>query len=340
MASFFFSGSSKKKDPALVVKATKDAVILFEKSPKSAEKAAEAGKCLSSMKIILFGDSENEPNPEQQLQLCNDSIAQDLIPLLCNNLPKFDFEGRKDTATIFNNFLRRQNAQQRFPMVEYLTNQHADILHNLIIGYENPDVALHAGAMLRGAIQHEGLAKIILYSPHFTKFFQFVELPNFDIASDAFTTLKELLTKHKPIAAEFLEKNYDKIFEEYMKLLTSSNYVTRRQSLKLLGELLLDRANFNIMTTFISDKENLKLMMNLLRDKSKSIQFEAFHVFKVFVANPNKTKPILDILSKNKPKLISFLQNFHNDNEEDQFNDEKAFLLKQTQALPDYVRQE
>lgn len=51
--------------------------------------------------------------------------------------------------------------------------------------------------------------------------------------------------------------------------------------LQLLGELLLDRHNFTIMTKYISKPENLKLMMNLLRDKSRNIQFEAFHVFKV-----------------------------------------------------------
>lgn len=85
------------------------------------------------------------------------------------------------------------------------------------------------------------------------------------------------------------------------------------RSLQLLGELLLDRANFNVMTKYISDQQNLKLMMNLLRDKSKNIQFEAFHVFKVFVANPNKAKPILDILIKNREKLINFLSNFHNE---------------------------
>lgn len=80
------------------------------------------------------------------------------------------------------------------------------------------------------------------------------------------------------------------MFEHYVKLLDSENYVTRRQSLKLLGELLLDRANFTIMTKYISNPENLKLMMNMLRDKSKNIQFEAFHVFKVRMRLP-KGKP-------------------------------------------------
>ena len=35
--------------------------------------------------------------------------------------------------------------------------------------------------------------------------------------------------------------------------------------------------------------------------------------FQVFVANPNKTKPILDILLRNKEKLIDFLTKFHTD---------------------------
>jgi calcium binding protein 39 len=67
------------------------------------------------------------------------------------------------------------------------------------------------------------------------------------------------------------------------------------------------------MTQYIGDAENLKLMMNLLKDKSRSIQFEAFHVFKVFVCNPNKTAKVREILFKNKDKIISFLSGFQND---------------------------
>lgn len=57
---------------------------------------------------------------------------------------------------------------------------------------------------------------------------------------------------------------------------------------QLLGELLLDRHNFTVMTKYISRAENLKLMMNMLRDNSRNIQFEAFHVFKVcFCKHPD-----------------------------------------------------
>ena len=50
---------------------------------------------------------------------------------------------------------------------------------------------------------------------------------------------------------------------------------------QLLGELLLDRANVKVMMRYVTDVKNLQLMMILLKDSSRSIQFEAFHVFKV-----------------------------------------------------------
>lgn len=54
----------------------------------------------------------------------------------------------------------------------------------------------------------------------------------------------------------------------------------------------------------------------------------------VFVANPNKPKPILDILLRNQDKLVEFLTRFHTDRSEDeQFNDEKAYLIRQIQEL-------
>lgn len=135
------------------------------------------------------------------------------------------------------------------------------------------------------------------------------------------------------MVAEFLEAHYERFFGAYTALLQSQNYVTKRQSLKLLGELLLDRANFSVMTRYIAASSNLKLMMTLLSDKSRSIQFEAFHVFKVFVANPNKPAAVLDILVKNKERLLQYLGDFHNDKDDEQFTDEKAYLLRQIEAL-------
>ena len=163
----------------------------------------------------------------------------------------------------------------------------------LLDGMDDQDVSFNCGSVLRECLDYEPVAKYIILGDRFYEFFKFVTSPQFDVSSDSFTTFKDLLTKHKDLVPGFLEENYDDFMKKYTELLTSGNYVTKRQSLKLLGELLLDRSNFNIMTRYISDSSNLKLMMNLLRAKSRNIQYEAFHVFKVFVANPNKPEPIM-----------------------------------------------
>lgn len=64
-------------------------------------------------------------------------------------------------------------------------------------------------------------------------------------------------------------------------LIQSESYVTKRQSIKLLGEILLDRANYNVMTQYVDSGEHLKIIMKLLRDDRRMINYEGFHVFKV-----------------------------------------------------------
>jgi len=131
--------------------------------------------------------------------------------------------------------------------------------------------------------------------------------------------------------------------------------VTKRQSIKLLGEILLDRANYNVMTQYVDSGEHLKIIMKLLRDDRKMINYEGFHVFKVseeggscavgggreadeaqvFVANPNKSVAVQRILISNREKLLRFLPSFLEDRTEDeQFIDEKSFLIRQIEQLP------
>ncbi|KAJ3590754.1 hypothetical protein NHX12_008703 [Muraenolepis orangiensis] len=309
-----FPFGKSHKSPADIVKNLKDSMAVLEKhdiSDKKAEKATEeVSKSLVSMKEILYGTNEKEPQTEAVAQLAQELYNSGLLSTLIADLQLIDFEGKKDVAQIFNNILRRQIGT-RTPTVEYLCTQQ-NILFMLLKGYESPEIALNCGIMLRECVRHEPLAKTTLWSEQFYDFFRYVEMSTFDIASDAFATFKDLLTRHKLLSAEFLEQHYDKFFSEYEKLLHSENYVTKRQSLK---------------------PENLKLMMNLLRDKSRNIQFEAFHVF--------KTQPILDILLKNQAKLIEFLSKFQNDRTEDeQFNDEKTYLVKQIRDLKRPVPQE
>lgn len=162
------------------------------------------------------------------------------------------------------------------------------------------------------------------------------------------------MTRHKQLVAPYLQTNFDRFFATYNNtLVQSDSYVTKRQSIKLLGEILLDRTSYSVMTRYVDSGEHLKIVMKLLKDERKMINYEGFHVFKVgggrfrwrgdvadalaqiFVANPNKSFEVQKILIANREKLLRFLPNFLADRtEDDQFTDEKSFLIRQIETLP------
>lgn len=55
----------------------------------------------------------------------------------------------------------------------------------------------------------------------------------------------------------------------------------------------------------------------------------------VFVANPNKSVAVQRILINNRDRLLKFLPRFLEDRtDDDQFTDEKSFLVRQIELLP------
>jgi calcium binding protein 39 len=112
-------------------------------------------------------------------------------------------------------------------------------------------------------------------------------------------------------------------------------YVCQRQSLKLLSDMLLDRAFMPIMLKYINNDDFLKLHMNFLRATSKTIQFEAFHVFKIFAANPQKKPRVQTILYNNRKKLVEFLSDFlQPERDRDaQFLQDKATVIQKLKVL-------
>jgi hypothetical protein len=48
----------------------------------------------------------------------------------------------------------------------------------------------------------------------------------------------------------------------------------------------------------------------------------------VFVANPKKPLVIENILRRNRDRLVQYLTNFHNDKDDEQFVDEKQYVLQ------------
>ncbi|KAN0082544.1 Mo25-like protein [Tylopilus felleus] len=340
---------TKPRSPSELVRGLRNAIPKLDAGDNESKRKAneEVTKDLQAIKAILYGDGE--PVPELVAQLAQETYATDLLLVLVQNMARFDFESRKDVVQIFNGLLRRQIGS-RLPTVEYVCARHEEIIFTAFAGYANEETALNTGMILRDMVRHEQLAKILLYSEQcappdsqsflladlgarFYTFPHHIETASFGVSCDAFSNLKDILTRHKPMVADFLDKHYDRFFASFLPLVLSWNHVTQRQSLKLLGEILLDRTNFGVMTRFIAQDTNLKTIMNLLRSKSKNVQFEAFHVFKVFVANPKKPPEIEAILLRNKAKLLTFLKTFLSDKEDELFVDEKQFLIVQIEKL-------
>lgn len=306
--SFF---KSRPKTPEEVVEAIKDSLIALDSKTvaevKALEKALEeVDKNMVIMRTMLLGDDEAEPNPDQISQLALQICDEDVIPLFIHKLPILGWETRKVLVLCWSILLKHQ-VDSVYCCAQYMEN-HPDLLDFLVAGYDDKEIALNCGNMLRECIKLPSHAKYVLESPSFELFFKYVELPSFDVSSDAFSTFKDLLTKHPAAVSEFLTNHYSEFFEQYENLLTSANYVTRRQSLKILSDFLLESLNSGIMKRFVSEVRHLKVMMMLLKDSSKNIQISAFHIFKLFAANPKKPQDIKLILAKNHEKLIALLR--------------------------------
>jgi calcium binding protein 39 len=190
---------------------------------------------------------------------------------------------------------------------------HPSIIQGLVEGYKYKETGLICGSMLRDCLLHESVALMFLtqLDQEFKHLFD-VTLTNthFDVSGDAFMIIHRLLMDHKQVTGSCLEKSFDRIFGLLNELVGSSNYVTKRQALQLLAALLLDSINFNVMQKYISSKKNLKLIMMCLREPSHALRMDAFHVFKIFVANPNKSKEVEHLLVRNRDKLLHFVKEF------------------------------
>jgi calcium binding protein 39 len=165
--------------------------------------------------LLQEGDQQDA---DVAVQLAQEIYSQDLLFFFILHLANLPFEARKDVLLIFTALLKR-HIGVRLTTVEYLAAPGKDtILTWLILGYESQETALLSGMMLRECLKHESLTKIIFtqpvthsaafiplspsdISPHIEqpttsneplvyKLFDYVELPTFDIASDAFATLK------------------------------------------------------------------------------------------------------------------------------------------------------
>ncbi|CAI0383590.1 unnamed protein product [Linum tenue] len=138
---------------------------------------------------------------------------------------------------------------------------------------------------------------------------------------------------HQVVAKYVLESEHMRNFFEYIQIETFEISSDAQATFKLLGDMLLDRSNMVVMVRYVSSLDNMRIMMNLFREEKKSIQMEAFHVFKLFVANQSKPPEIIGVLIQNKNKLLRFLAGLTTEKEDEQFEADKSQVIREIATL-------
>lgn len=330
------------KTPGDLAKAIGEQISKIDSGSDRKKAEEEITRHLLTVKSIINGEEGPfSDNPTEAItQLSQEIYNTDLLYLLIVNLKDIEFDSRKIVVSLFNSLLRRK-VGNRSPTVDYLLSK-KKILIALMKGPEIQETSISTGTMLREAIKYEAISKVVLYDSHFWDYFNYVNTDSFETSTDSFCTFSDLLTIHPRLVGEFFlnQSIIDRFIQGINGLITTGNYVTKRESVSLLSQLIMQKQNYGLMTNYVNKPENLKIIMLLLSDRSKNIQLEGFNVFKIFVANPKKEKGVIDILAKNKEKLLIFLSGFNKDKNDDTFLVEKSFVIERIQELPVIIRTE
>lgn len=235
-------------------------------------------------------------------------LAADAPAMLVARLEQLCFETRKDAMHLFSTLLKTAlPLGADAALVDYLRS-HPRISQLLLEGSGRHEVFMHCSQMLRACTRYPQMVTALINEGAFGRLIELACHPSFDISSEAFSSLRELLLAQKEVSAMYLKFNFDSFFAQYHTLFQPArDYVSRRQALRLLGDVLLDRAFVEVMLAYVENEQFLQIHMNLLRDSSKTIQVDAFHVFKIFVANPNKPYKVVVILHRNRDRLLRLL---------------------------------
>lgn len=321
----------KDAQPTPVTAACIDLAQSLDVSGEPAMSSEHVRSCLHAVVTLL--DAPDSTARERNVVIA-DLLDADLPVKILEALPKLEFEAAKDCMRLFTQILSAGTSV----VFDYICC-HTQILQMLLDGCGNVDVGLQSNVMLRSCTKHAKLVAMLLQTGFATGLMELAQQPNFDISSEAFCSLRELLMGCQPVAASYIRENFDMFFSAYHGLLQSDNYLSKRQALCLLADLLLEPDFKQVASAYASHHEFLKINMNLLRDSSKAIQFDAFRVFGVFVANPEASPHVHQILFKNKERLMKVLDSIGVESKEadETFEEDQRVVVDALQALPSPV---
>jgi len=304
-------------------------------SDQQRQAADECNRLLAQIRSMMsMYDQEDAPGSEVDFltgmakEIYNTNV---LLPLVAH-LDALDFEARRDVANMFALLV------QRPPTIDYLLENIPEIFNLLIDNAGKPETHRPVGNMLRDCTKHEALLSHILNLKSFWFFFQYMNDPEFEVATDNFSTFQECMRRFPHVTARFLKTHAELFSSCINSVIRSDNYVAKRQTLRILALLLRSSLNQDFIWYYAGDIENLKLVMRLLKDKSKNINMEALSVFSVFVANPLKPAPILEVLIRNKSKLLDMIDNKYSvaERREDKtYREELHYVRNKISNVPD-----
>jgi len=285
--------------------------------PETLEADARSANVALHLQLVLRRlQSATQDDSQFLLQLLDADVPARLVSCL----GALEFEARKDAMWVFHAILQLtgllgDDVGRR--VVDYVQSW-PQILASLLEGAGQPEVFWHCAQILQSCAHHPALVEALLKAGAAARLLELARLPNFEVASEAFASLRALLLSHKEISAAYLEANFAVFFGTYTALLCGADYVTQRQALRLLGEILLDHSFVDVRCVYVGKEGNLQIVMNLLRDESLAVQTDAFHIFKLFVANPRKPGRVQRILHQNKGRIVKWLEAFQASKHDDE----------------------
>lgn len=129
----------QKTAPEIVAKVVAALQVLHElhgdgdRDEAAGRALASIKKYLKLMKDWLFGDEGHEPTKDNVIALAQEVVKTDFLLLTAEDLPKLDFESRKDAAQVFGAIVRIRDQSDRCPGAIYV-QQKPQILDILFEG--------------------------------------------------------------------------------------------------------------------------------------------------------------------------------------------------------------
>jgi len=269
-------------------------------------------QCKEDVRLCLESLTERLQAPGPGREAARDMILDwldgDVPARLVTCLGALDFEARKSGARLFDSMLRGAAELGIADRVAGYLRGQTLIVKALVEGCGRPEISWHCGEMLRSCARDPALVEVLLEERLPFVLLDLAEHSCFEISSESLALLKDLAMSQPAVSAPWVTAHFEDFVAVLHRLLEAQEYTTQRQVLNLCGSMLLSPEYAEVMVRYVQRDEYMQIYMRLLRDRSKAIQIGAFHVFKIFVANPSKPRGVREILARNAGRLLRVLE--------------------------------